>query len=101
MCSSDLAPKHVHLVDVLPVTLVGKPYKPALRADAARREIADALAAMDGVVEVAGAVDDGAVVLAVTVDGTADVRGVEEILARYALRTAVRAMEGQTSETAS
>jgi fatty-acyl-CoA synthase len=29
------APKHVHLVDELPVTLVGKPYKPTLRADAA------------------------------------------------------------------
>jgi fatty-acyl-CoA synthase len=28
------APKHVHLVDELPVTLVGKPYKPTLRADA-------------------------------------------------------------------
>ena len=79
------APKHIHLFDELPVTLVGKPYKPALRADAARREFADALAAEDGVVEVVSAVDDGSVVLAVTVDGTADVRRVEQI---RAVRTA-------------
>ena len=95
------APKHVHLVDELPVTLVGKPYKPALRADAARREVADALGAVDGVVEVVSTVDDGSVVLTVTVDGAAHVRGVEEILARYALRAAVHSTESQTSETAS
>jgi fatty-acyl-CoA synthase len=95
------APKHVHLVDELPVTLVGKPYKPALRADAARREIADALASVDGVVEVIGAVDDGTVILTVTVDGTADVRAVDEILARYAMRTVVHSTDGRTSEPAS
>jgi len=95
------APKHVHLVDELPVTLVGKPYKPTLRVDAAQREIADALADVNGVVEVVGAVDDGSVVLTVTVEGTADVRGVEEILARYAVRTAVHTTDRQTSEPAS
>lgn len=95
------APKHVHLVDELPVTLVGKPYKPALRADAARREIADALGDVEGVVEVVSAVDDGSVVVTVTVDGTAAVRAVEEILARYALRTEVHSTDGRTSEVTS
>ena len=52
-------------------------------------------------VEVVSAVDDGSVVLTVTVDGTADVRGVEEILARYALRTAVHSTDSRTSEPAS
>ena len=38
------APKAVTVLDPLPVTAVGKPYKLALRADATRRAVADALA---------------------------------------------------------
>ncbi|WP_420917817.1 AMP-binding enzyme [Rhodococcus rhodochrous] len=37
------APRHVTIVDVIPVTAVGKPYKPALRAEAARAALATAL----------------------------------------------------------
>jgi fatty-acyl-CoA synthase len=37
-------PKRVYPIDAIPVTAVGKPFKPALIADAAARAIADALA---------------------------------------------------------
>lgn len=36
--------KAVHIVDVIPVTQIGKPFKPALRADAALGAVAEALA---------------------------------------------------------
>jgi fatty-acyl-CoA synthase len=39
------APKDVHIVDVLPLTDVGKIFKPALRADAARRLVGGELTA--------------------------------------------------------
>ena len=38
-------PKHIYPVDAIPVTAVGKQFKPALTADAAVRAITDALAA--------------------------------------------------------
>ncbi len=36
-------PKHVYPVDAIPVTAIGKPFKPALAADAALRAVTDAL----------------------------------------------------------
>jgi len=38
-------PKHVYPVDAIPLTTVGKPFKPALAADAAVRAVTEALAA--------------------------------------------------------
>ena len=38
------APKHVEIVDEIPLTAVGKPYKPELRRRAAERAARDALA---------------------------------------------------------
>ena len=38
-------PKHIYPIDAIPVTEVGKPFKPALTADAAVRAITEALAA--------------------------------------------------------
>jgi fatty-acyl-CoA synthase len=38
-------PKHIHPVDTIPVTEVGKHFKPALAADAAARAVTDALTA--------------------------------------------------------
>ena len=38
-------PKHIHPVDAIPVTEVGKHFKPALAADAAARAVTDALTA--------------------------------------------------------
>ena len=60
------APKAVTVLDPLPVTAVGKPYKLALRADATRRAVADALAGFPGT-QVDTAIDDGSVVTTVTV----------------------------------
>jgi fatty-acyl-CoA synthase len=42
-------PKHIHVVDQIPLTTVGKIYKPALRVDAARRMVADLLAHGHGI----------------------------------------------------
>ncbi|MEV7385474.1 MULTISPECIES: AMP-binding protein [unclassified Streptomyces] len=55
------APKAVRVLDALPVTAVGKPYKLPLRADATRRVLADVLGDLDGVEEIAAAADSGSV----------------------------------------
>ena len=49
------APKAVTVLDALPVTLVGKPFKPALRAEATREAVADALRDIPTVTGVRGA----------------------------------------------
>ncbi|MGK3208703.1 acyl-CoA synthetase [Amycolatopsis sp. MEPSY49] len=77
-------PKAVTVLDALPVTDVGKPYKLALRADATRRAIAEALAAFDGVI-VDAAIEDGTVVAAVTLPSEVDEAEVTATLARYAV----------------
>ncbi|MFI9812536.1 acyl-CoA synthetase [Saccharothrix variisporea] len=75
------APKAVTVLDALPVTDVGKPYKLPLRADAARRAIGAVLTG----VEVDAVVEDGSVVVAVTVPSDVDASAVEDVLARYAI----------------
>ncbi|GAA2415872.1 acyl-CoA synthetase [Mycolicibacterium llatzerense] len=77
------APKSVTVIDAIPLTAVGKPYKPALRADAARRAIMDALAGVPGVVDVEATVDDGSIVVTVGTDTETDT--ITAILGRYAL----------------
>ena len=81
------APKAVTVLDPLPVTAVGKPYKLALRADATRRAVADALAGFPGT-QVDTAIDDGSVVTTVTVasDTDTDTAAVAAVLNQYALR---------------
>ncbi|MFC0447233.1 acyl-CoA synthetase [Rhodococcus jostii] len=76
------APKSVTVLDVLPVTDVGKPYKPALRADAARRVADHALAGVTGVDRIDAIVDDGAIVVTVT---AADSAAIGPALDRYPL----------------
>ncbi|WP_435158859.1 acyl-CoA synthetase [Amycolatopsis sacchari] len=83
------APKDVVILDTLPLTDVGKPYKPALRADAARRALTDALSGLDGV-EVHAAVDGGSVAVTVTVPREADRDAAETVLSRYAVRWTLR-----------
>jgi fatty-acyl-CoA synthase len=83
------APKAVIVLDALPMTLVGKLYKPALRADATTRGITDALAGLDGVT-VDTTIEDGAVVATITVARAADEATVAEVLSRFALRWTVR-----------
>ncbi|HEX7827763.1 MAG TPA: AMP-binding protein, partial [Mycobacterium sp.] len=80
------APKSVTIVDALPITAVGKPYKLGLRADAARSAIEEALAGNVGVVGIDGTVDDGAVVITVNVGSDADIEAITATLDRYALK---------------
>ncbi|ORA32470.1 acyl-CoA synthetase [Mycobacterium aquaticum] len=82
---SAAAPKSVIVIDTIPVTAVGKPYKPALRADATRSAIRDALTSVLGVAEVEATVDYGAIVTTVVVDADADTGAVAAVLGRYAL----------------
>jgi fatty-acyl-CoA synthase len=79
------APKDVTVLDPLPVTPVGKPYKLALRADATRRAVADALAGFPGT-QIDTVIDDGSVVTTVTVAGDTDTAAVAAVLNQYALR---------------
>ena len=79
------APKEVVVLDSLPVTAVGKPYKLPLRADAARRELSRALDGLDPVPAVHTAVEDGSVVATVDVGSPADEAAVTPILDRYAV----------------
>ncbi len=80
------APKAVTVLDALPVTDVGKPYKLALRADATRRAIAEALAPFDGVV-VDAVIEDGTVVAAVALPSEVDEPKVTATLGRYTVPT--------------
>jgi fatty-acyl-CoA synthase len=79
------APKDVTVLDPLPVTPVGKPYKLALRADATRRAVADALAGFPGT-QVDTVIDDGSVVTTVTAADDTDAAAVAAVLNQYALR---------------
>ena len=79
------APKAVTVLDTLPVTPVGKPFKPALRAEATREAVADALRDMPAVTGVRGVVEDGAVVAVVGLARGADETSVTEALDRFAI----------------
>jgi fatty-acyl-CoA synthase len=83
-------PKAVTIVDTLPVTAVGKPYKLSLRADAARYAIDEALAGVVGVLGVDATVDDGSIAVTVTVDSEADIEAINTTLGRYALTCDVK-----------
>ena len=79
------APKDVTVLSTLPVTPVGKPFKPALRAEATREVISDALRDMPTVTGVRGAIEDGTVVAVVGLARGADETSVTEVLKRFAL----------------
>jgi len=68
-------PKHVHPIDAIPVTEVGKQFKPALAADAAVRAVTEALDA-DGLAgtRAIAAHEDGRLVVTVTGADPARVR---------------------------
>ncbi|RSD11781.1 acyl-CoA synthetase [Amycolatopsis eburnea] len=87
-------PNAVTVLDALPVTDVGKPYKLALRADATRRAIAEALAPFDAVT-VDAVIEDGTVVAAVTLPSEVDEPKVRATLGRYAVPA--RLTFGETS----
>jgi len=93
VATSDLEPaakpKSVTIVDDLPVTDVGKPYKLALRADAARRAIQEALADQEEVTEVEGVVGDGSVRVIVHTAPAADRLAIRERLDEFAIASEV------------
>ena len=78
-------PKAVTVLNTLPVTPVGKPYKPALRAEAAREAVAEALRDLPTVTGVHGVVEDGAVVAVVELTRGANETTVTDVLNRFAL----------------
>jgi fatty-acyl-CoA synthase len=76
-------PKHIHPIDAIPVTEVGKHFKPALAADAAIRAVTDALdAAGLADAQAAAAYEDGRLVVTVT---RADPGRVRDAVAGFAL----------------
>jgi fatty-acyl-CoA synthase len=79
------APKEVVVLDSLPVTDVGKPYKLPLRADATRRALASELDQIDPAPAVHTAVQDGSMVATVEVRRPADAGTVQSVLDRYAV----------------
>jgi fatty-acyl-CoA synthase len=78
-------PKSVTIIEALPVTAVGKPYKLGLRATAARHAMEEALEGIAGVHAVEGKVDDGSIVVTVTATPDADAAAIHATLGRYAL----------------
>jgi fatty-acyl-CoA synthase len=76
-------PKHIHPIDAIPVTEVGKHFKPALAADAAARAVTDALTAA-GLPDARATAAHEAGRLIVTVTG-ADPGRVRDAVAGFAL----------------
>ena len=76
-------PKHIHPIDAIPVTEVGKHFKPALAADAAARAVTDALTAA-GLPDAraTAAHEDGRLIVTVT---GADPGRVRDAVAGFAL----------------
>ncbi|MBP2702943.1 acyl-CoA synthetase [Microbispora sp. RL4-1S] len=85
------APRAVTVLDVLPVTAVGKPYKLPLRADAVRRAVVETLAALEVGAEVTVATDDDAVAVTVTVSPELTLDAVRAALDQYSVRWSVEA----------
>ena len=79
------SPKSVTVLDQLPVTAVGKPYKLALRADATRAALSEALQEMADVHAVEADIEDGTIVVTVSVD-EASHPAVEGALNEYGVR---------------
>jgi fatty-acyl-CoA synthase len=83
------APKTVTVLDALPVTDVGKPYKLALRADATSKELTEALGGIAGIHGVEVRIDDGSIVATATIGPDADQTAVKAALDQYTLRSTV------------
>ena len=79
------APKTVTVLDTIPVTLVGKPFKPALRAEATREAVAEALRDVPGVTGVRAVVEGGVVVTVVELTDGSDEGRIKGTLDRFAI----------------
>jgi fatty-acyl-CoA synthase len=83
------APKSVTIMDALPVTAVGKPFKLPLRADATKMAAHEALADIEGVESVDAEIVDGSAAVTVVVGSAADEVAVHDVLARFSFRYTV------------
>jgi fatty-acyl-CoA synthase len=81
------APKSVTVLDALPLTAVGKPYKVALRADATRTELHAALGTIAGLHKIEARVEGSSIVAVVTVSPSADEAAIKAIVGRYAIES--------------
>ncbi|MEU5789599.1 acyl-CoA synthetase [Micromonospora purpureochromogenes] len=79
------APRTVTVLDELPVTAVGKLYKPALRTDALSREIRAALDQVPEVHHIGATTEGSSIVATVTVSPSADQAAIKAVLGRYAI----------------
>jgi acyl-CoA synthetase (AMP-forming)/AMP-acid ligase II len=79
------APKSVTVLETLPVTDVGKPYKPALRVEAMRHELEGALARIGEIAALRCVVEGGGVVAEIKVGDGVDETAVKDVLGRYAI----------------
>ena len=86
------APKTVTVLDALPLTAVGKPYKLGLRTDATRRELRAALDAVAGVHDVEATVEGSSIVAVVKVSPSADEAAIKAIVGRYAIESRLEVM---------
>ncbi|MFR9779644.1 acyl-CoA synthetase [Micromonospora sp. MS34] len=77
-------PRTVTVLDELPVTAVGKLYKLALRADAARRELRATLDEVAGVHDIEATIEGSSIVATVKISPSAE-DAVKAILGRYAI----------------
>jgi fatty-acyl-CoA synthase len=78
-------PKTVTIIDAIPVTDVGKPYKVPLRAAAAEEALTEALAEQPGVLTIRGQVEAGAPTVVLTLDEAADRQAVERVVKSFAV----------------
>ena len=78
-------PKAVTVIDAIPVTDVGKPYKVPLRAIAAEHALTDALADQPGVLGVRGQVIGGTPTAVLTLGPDADRAAVERLVKSFAV----------------
>ncbi|MFB9313476.1 acyl-CoA synthetase [Nocardioides plantarum] len=85
------APRRVTVLDALPVTDVGKPFKLELRARAVQRAVAARLDDVPGLLEVRSVVEDGIVVAVVSLESTESAEAIGERLARLDVPTRIEA----------
>ncbi|MEW5809154.1 MAG: acyl-CoA synthetase [Actinomycetota bacterium] len=78
-------PKTVTVIDAIPMTDVGKPYKVPLRAIAAEHALTDALAGQPGVLTVRGRVISGKPTVVLTLGSAADRATVERVVKSFAV----------------
>jgi fatty-acyl-CoA synthase len=81
--------KEMFVVDELSLTAVGKPFKVPLRCVAARRELTDALAQVDGIRAVYAEMEDDALVVEIEYETASGNDAASAIASRYAIQYAI------------